>query len=203
MSQLDDLLAQAREADRAERINLRDPIAAVGESAIEPMADWLGDPELAAFAIRVLERIGREPTERSAVIAVLRAVDRTEIPPHLIGDLDRSLMALGGSTIQTRRERASRATAGDVERLLGGEGTADRGGELWTEAEYEYLFGRFPPDGPRPTDGEVELVAIELGRTPDAISWQWGDGAAYCGGGSASTASEPLKAWLDRRGLGG
>jgi hypothetical protein len=367
VSQLDDLLAQAREADRADRINLRDPIAAVGESAIEPMTDWLGDPQLAAFAIRVLERIGREPTERSAVIAVLRAVDRTELPPHLIGDLDTSLMALGGSTIQTRRERSpsgggtmrppgmpgvpgrgywvmrtspwerpyiwaeaqagrlrqgwgtqedqnleviaaalrrgdtlsesqrearralrmltswehgmrfgdvvvapnlpeygrlsiARVTGsyewapasplrfgerfghvlpvemlitdidrrgpgvsdglrsvlgvqtrlysmsgygGDVERLLGGEATADRRGELWTEAEYEHLFGRLPPDGPRPTDGEVEMVAIGLGRTPDAISWQWGDGAAYRGGGSASTMSEPLKVWLDRRGLGG
>ena len=75
-------------------------------------------------------------------------------------------------------------------------------GELWTEAEYERLFGAFPPGGPRPTDGEVEVLAMEFGRTPDAINWQWGDGAAYCLGGSASTTSEPLKAWLDERGLG-
>ena len=104
--------------------------------------------------------------------------------------------------VQTRLYSIS-GYGGDVEHLIGREASADRWGELWTEAEYEYLFGRFPPDGPRPTDGDVEMVAIELGRTPDAIGWQWADGAAYCGGRSASTASEPLKAWLDSRGLGG
>jgi hypothetical protein len=71
-------------------------------------------------------------------------------------------------------------------------------GELWTEREYEVLFGRFPPTGTRPTDDRIALLAAELGRTFDAVSWQWDDGASYCTGGPAATASEPLKAWLDR-----
>lgn len=364
MSELDDLLTEAREADPGDRIILRDPIAAHGELAIDAMTDWLGDPRLAAFAIRVLERIGRKAEERPTVVDVLVAVDRTELSPLLIGDLDRTLAALGIPAIKQARQAGppggglrrapgmpgvpgrgywvmrtspwerpyiwSEATSGrlrqgwgwddtqnldviaeairrgeelndvqklawrarrmrtsaddgmrvgdtvvapnlpewgrlsvfrlsgsytwaprengqidrfghvlpvelleadidrrgpevsdglrsmlgvqtrlynisgyggDVERLLGGEPSTDRWGELWTEAEYERLFGRFPPEGPRPSDEEVDALAAELGRTSDAISWQWGDGASYSQGGSASTTSEPLKAWLDRRGL--
>jgi hypothetical protein len=93
---------------------------------------------------------------------------------------------------------------GDVERLAGNEvplsPASDRWGELWTDREYEVLFGRFPPNGARPTDDQIAMLAAELGRTADAIRWQWGDGSAYCGGRSASTTSEPLKAWLDRTG---
>lgn len=365
MSDLDDLLTQAREADQQERIKLRDSIAAHGELAIEAMTDWLGDPRLAAFAIRVLEAIGREPAQRAAAIAVLAAVDRTELPAHLIGDLDWTLSALGFSPPRTGRRssqgsgrpsrppgtpgvrgrgywvmrtspwerpfiwaeaqegrlrqgwgstedqnletialtlrqggalseaqlwarRSLRMLAsweqgmrygdvivapnlpeygrisifrlagsyewspvaprrwgerfghilpvellaantdrrgpdvsdglramlgvqtrlfnisgygGDVERLIGGPAPIDRSGEPWTEAEYETLFGRLPADGVRPSDGDVDALAAELGRTADAISWQWTDGAAYRTGRSASTTSEPLKAWLDRIGL--
>ena len=56
---LDALLAQAQTAAPMDRIELRDPIAAYGELAIDAMTDWLGDPRLAAFAIRVLERRAR------------------------------------------------------------------------------------------------------------------------------------------------
>jgi hypothetical protein len=35
----------------------------------------------------------------------------------------------------------------------------------------------------------------------DAVGWQWGDGAAYCGGRSAATTSDVLKSWLDRLGI--
>ncbi len=366
---LDGLLEQAREAGSADRILLRDPIAAHGEMAIEAMTDWLGDPRLAAFAIRVLERIGREPADRSSVIDVLALVDRSELPEHLAGDVERALVAVGGPKAPVRRvsgatpssrpvgspgvvgrgywvmrtspwerpyvwaeaqrgrlrqgwgwnaemnldtiaevvrrggelsdeqqmswrSRRMRTSApdgmhvgdlvvapnlpewgrvsvfrvagsyeysldvprrfderlghilpvellaadidrrapivsdglrsmlrvqtrlysisgygGDVERLVGGEvpsqsaGSAgDRWGELWTERDYETLFGRFPPSSPRPSDEQITMLAAELGRTSDAISWQWGDGAAYCIGGAASTTSEPLKAWLDRSG---
>lgn len=124
----------------------------------------------------------------------------------LVGDIDRHApeVSVGLRSILGIPPRLYNISGygGDVERLIGGEVSADRWGELWTEAEYERLFGAFPPHGPRPTDGEVEALAIELGRTRDAISWQWDDGAAYCRGGSASTTSEPLKAWLDKRGLG-
>ena len=76
---LDALLAQAQTAAPMDRIDLRDPIAAYGEQAIDAMTDWLGDPRLAAFAIRVLERIAREPANREAVVATLAAVDQDQL----------------------------------------------------------------------------------------------------------------------------
>ena len=44
------LLARAEGADPANRIDLRDPIAAHGAVAIEAVTPWLKDPALAAFA---------------------------------------------------------------------------------------------------------------------------------------------------------
>lgn len=364
MTDLDVLLANAREADPGDRINYRDAIATHGELAIDAMADWLSDPRLAAFAIRVLQRIGDAAGDRQAVVDVLRAVDRAELPRHLVGDLDRALGALGasqplsgarrsitgpataygsrgtpgvpgrgywvmrtsqwerpyiwtearqgrlrqgwgltddqnleviatalrrGEPLNESQQQARRALrmlaswdhgmrfgdvvvtphlpelgrlsvfrvigsytwspdkplnfgdrfghllpvellaadidrygpnvssglrailgvqtrlynisgyGGDVERLIGGDVSDDRWGELWTEAEYERLFGRFPPDEPRPSDDQIDDLAAELGRTRDAVSWQWGDGASYAAGGSASTTSQPLKGWLDRK----
>ena len=367
---LDELLTLAAEADPGTRIDLRDPIAAHGALAADAMTDWLGDPRLAAFAIRVLGRIGSDPAERGAVIETLSSVDRSELLEHLVRDLDSTLAALGyparrgaparrssrggpparppglpgepgrgywvmrtspwerpyiwaearrgrlrqgwgwneemdldliaevvrrGGQLsdgqrmswRSRRMRTSASDGmrvgdvvvapnlpewgrlsvfrvagsyeysldaprrwderfghvlpvellaadidrraqnvsdglramlrpqarlynisgygGDVERLLGNEpprrmATDDRQGEPWTEREYEVLFGRFPPRDPRPADHEISLLAAELGRTFDAIDWQWSDGAAYCGGRSASTTSDTLKTWLDRTG---
>ena len=102
--------------------------------------------------------------------------------------------------VQTRLYNIS-GYGGDVERLIGGDVSSDRWGEVWAEADYEKLFGRYPPSGLRPSVAEVDALAAELGRTPDAILWQWTDGAAYCDGRSASTTSEALKSWLDREGL--
>jgi hypothetical protein len=366
---LSDLIDAAAEASPGSRIEYRDPIAACGEAAIDPMTDWLGDHRLAAFAIRVLERVGRDPSSRPSVVAALRAVDRRELPPQLAGDVDWALSALGapkraprspsrnsggvgggrvgspgvggrsywvmrtsqwerpfvwaeaqagrlrqgwGSTpeqdlvviadvrrrggrlnndqeysVRSRRmntaepdgmrdgdlivapnlpiwghlsvfrvvgsyryemvephrwgerfghvlpvellaadvDREARDVSdglramlrpqsrlynitgygGDVERLLGnagstGSASGDRWGQLWTEREYETLFGRFPPNRDRPSDDEVAALAAEFGRTPDAISWQWDDGASYCSGGIGSTTSDSLKTWLDRSG---
>jgi hypothetical protein len=92
---LDRLLDQAQTASPLERIELRDPIAAHGERAIDAMTDWLDDARLAAFAVRVLERIGREPFSRDAVVATLRAVDREELAPGLAGDIETALRGLG------------------------------------------------------------------------------------------------------------
>ncbi|HUQ77530.1 MAG TPA: hypothetical protein VM427_01490 [Patescibacteria group bacterium] len=92
--QLDAVLTAARDAEPSERIEFRDPIAAHGENAIEAMTDWLGDPRLAAFAIRVLEAIGRDPELKSPVADVLEAVDREELPAHLGRDVDAALAVL-------------------------------------------------------------------------------------------------------------
>jgi hypothetical protein len=364
---LDELLAAARDADPSERIELRDELVSHGDRAIEAMTDWLGDPELAAFAVRVLERIGRTPESRGAVVEVLTAVDRDELPEHLASDVDHALATLGwrkptprstirgsgfarpagmpgidgrgywvmrtspndrpyiwaeaqrgrlrqgwgwneemnldvtaelvrrGGEISVEqqlawRERRMRTSApdgmrvddiivapnlpawgelsvfrvvgsyvyaldnpqpsgdrfghilpvellaeavdrrspkvsdglramlrpqtrlynisyygGDVERLLGNELPEsglirDHHGEPWMDRDYEVLFGRFPPTRERPSDDQIASLAAELGRSFDAIDWQWQDGRSYCAGQAASTTSDPLKAWLDRTG---
>jgi hypothetical protein len=363
----DKLLAAARDADPSDRIELRDELVSRGDRAIEAMTEWLGDSELAAFAIRVLERIGRAPENRRAVVDVLTAVDRDELPPHLAGDVDHALASLGwrrptprmtsrgsglarpsgtpgidgrgywvmrtspwerayiwteaqrgrlrqgwgwnadmnletiAEAVRVGRElsdeqrmawrsRRMRTAApdgmrlgdivvapnlpewgqlsifrlagsyeysldsprrwderfghilpvelladaidrrspkvsdglramlrpqtrlynisgygGDVERLLGNElpkrvSGDDRQGELWIEREYEVLFARFPPIGDHPTSDQIASMAAELGRSFDAVDWQWRDGQSYCAGGSTSTTSNPLKNWLDRSG---
>ena len=94
-SALDQLLERARTADPLDRIELRDPIAAHGEAAIDELTDWLADPRLAAFAVRVLERIGREAENRPAVVAELKAVDREDLAPGVAGDIDVALQGLG------------------------------------------------------------------------------------------------------------
>lgn len=120
---LDSLLARAREAHPSDRIELRDPIAAQGETAIDAMTDWLGDPRLAAFAIRVLERIGREAFSRDAVVGVLVAVNREELPAPLVGDIDQALTALGRPRTATRSTPRRPAS----ERPIGRPGVAGRG----------------------------------------------------------------------------
>ena len=80
---LEELLARASTADAETRIELRDPIASYGPIAIDAMTDWIADPRLAGFAIRVLERIGRVESERARVIDVLAEVDRAELPPYM------------------------------------------------------------------------------------------------------------------------
>jgi hypothetical protein len=108
-SDFDKLLNRARNAEPDTRIELRDPIAARGERAIAAMTDWLSDPRLAAFAIRVLERIGREEANKAAVVASLRAVDREELPDYLGRDLDAALAGLG-VTVRARRDPRVAAT---------------------------------------------------------------------------------------------
>src|SRR3954454_1401133 len=88
------LLQRARDADPADRIELRDDIASHGEPAIEAMTEWLYDPALGAFAIRVLRWIAAESPLRAQVLEVLRAVDRTELAAHLNRDLDEALAGL-------------------------------------------------------------------------------------------------------------
>ena len=66
-SSLDDVLRAAREAGPSDRIGFRDQLAAFGEDVVEPMAQWLTEPRLGAFAVRVLEQVGRDPACRATV----------------------------------------------------------------------------------------------------------------------------------------
>lgn len=83
--QLTVLLEEAREAGPDRRIMWRDPIAAFGERAIAGVQGWLADPVLAAFAIRVIQRVGEQGHIDEAAQALRGA--RRVVPPNLQGDL--------------------------------------------------------------------------------------------------------------------
>jgi hypothetical protein len=86
------LLARAEGADPAHRIDLRDPIAAHGAAAIEAVTPWLKEPTLAAFAIRVIARVGLDG-EREAAQAALRSA-RRRMDERLRADADWALGVL-------------------------------------------------------------------------------------------------------------
>lgn len=86
------LLAEARAADPAHRIDLRDSIAAHGAAAIVALTPWLKDPSLAAFAIRVIARAGLDG-ERETAQATLRQA-RRRLDPRLRLDIDWALSVL-------------------------------------------------------------------------------------------------------------
>lgn len=83
--QLTVLLDEAREAGPARRIMWRDPIAAYGERAIAEVQAWLADPVLAAFAIRIIQRVGEQGDIDEAARALRGA--RRVVPANLQGDL--------------------------------------------------------------------------------------------------------------------
>jgi hypothetical protein len=86
------LLEAARSASPDRRIEWRDRIAAQGTPAIANVSAWLGDPVLAAFAVRVIERIGALGDAEVATEA-LRAA-RPRVPPAARGDVDWALQRL-------------------------------------------------------------------------------------------------------------
>jgi hypothetical protein len=116
------LLARAEGADPANRIDLRDPIAAHGAAAIEAVAPWLKDPALAAFAIRVIARVGLDG-EREAAQTALRSA-RRRMDSRLRSDADWALGVLkvaptpapgpvaARRTVAPRRAEAPRYSAG-------------------------------------------------------------------------------------------
>lgn len=108
---LDTLLDQVRAAERETRIDLRDRVVARGSAAIGPISEWLDDREFAAFAVRVLERIGGDPAHRASVVAAL-VEGHAEAPlPAIARDIEVALENLGRRLI--RSETVSRRRQGD------------------------------------------------------------------------------------------
>jgi hypothetical protein len=68
---LERLLEAARTAGPMDRIGYRDSLAAEGPAALPAMTEWLRDPKLGAFAVRVLSRIGLEQSARTSVARAL------------------------------------------------------------------------------------------------------------------------------------
>jgi hypothetical protein len=83
------LLHQAETASAGERIERRDAIAAYGARAIDRVQPWLTSPAMAAFAVRVIERVGcnGEPTQASKA---LRSA-RSKAPSAVTADIDWAL----------------------------------------------------------------------------------------------------------------
>lgn len=86
------LLEAAQSAPPDHRIEWRDQIAAHGAPAIEAVRPWLVDDSLAAFAIRVIERVGLDGEAELAARA-LRAA-RKHVPAGVEGDVDWALVRL-------------------------------------------------------------------------------------------------------------
>jgi hypothetical protein len=103
------LLARAEGAAPAHRIDLRDPIAAHGAAAIEAVVPWLKDPALAAFAIRVIARVGLNG-EREAAQTALRSA-RRRMDARLRADADWALGVLKVTPTPSPEPAAARRTA--------------------------------------------------------------------------------------------
>jgi hypothetical protein len=76
MATLDNLLGAARDASPAERINHRDAIAVYGVDALGEMGLWLADRVLGAFAVRVIQVVGRAGYKAEAFAVLAEAVDK-------------------------------------------------------------------------------------------------------------------------------
>jgi hypothetical protein len=90
--QLASLLEEAQVASPDRRILWRDQIAPFGKRAIDGVEPWLTSGVLAAFAVRVILRVGQQG-EREAAAKVLRSA-RRRVPPQVKGDVDWALAAL-------------------------------------------------------------------------------------------------------------
>ena len=90
--QLTSLLEEAQGAAPDRRILFRDQIAPFGTRAIEGVEPWLTSDVLAAFAVRVILRVGQQG-ERVAAAKALRAA-RRRVPPRVLGDVEWALTSL-------------------------------------------------------------------------------------------------------------
>lgn len=93
MNALERIVEQARKASPNDLIELRDAIAGHGSEAVEAMAEWLADPVLTRFAVRVMGRVADLGHRDKAVTALRQA--REEATPDQRVDIDRELARLG------------------------------------------------------------------------------------------------------------
>lgn len=89
------LVSRARTASQNDRIDLRDDIAAHGKAAVDAMAEWLADPQLTRFAVRVIGKAA-DLGARSEAIATLELA-KAEATPDQQADIDAELRRLGVS----------------------------------------------------------------------------------------------------------
>ena len=97
--QLVSLLEEAQVASPDHRILWRDRIAPFGTRAIDGVEPWLTNGVLAAFAVRVILRVGQQG-EPKAAAKVLRSA-RRRVPPQVQGDIEWALASLRLAARQT------------------------------------------------------------------------------------------------------
>jgi hypothetical protein len=103
MANLDQLLIEGRTASKSDRISFRDRIAEHGLAAVPAMQEWLTDPDLGAFAVRVLIKVAEAPSHRRRVLEVLAGVDASTLTSAVARDIDDALPRLGhGSSAASR-----------------------------------------------------------------------------------------------------
>jgi hypothetical protein len=95
---LDQLLEAARKAGPLDRIGYRDAIAQVGVDAIPALAEWLQDPALGAFAVRVLARLAQDPQARASVVQALLAARGQAATDGIGRDIWDALAVLGAGS---------------------------------------------------------------------------------------------------------
>jgi hypothetical protein len=104
-SELAAALEGARSASRLTRIGWRDRIAVHGDAAIEAVSPWVADPELGAFAVRVIEATAKF-SEVDAAVAALASVARLAPSPAIRGDVQAALERLRPPRPRTGSPRA-------------------------------------------------------------------------------------------------
>ncbi len=124
--ELERLFDEARVASPAVRLpEYRDAIAAHSREAIEPLAGWVEEPVLAAFAIRTLERVATlDPAAKGDVIEGLRSAYHEDVADPIRRDLESSLRRLG---VDPSRPAKHRSTANRKERPMESPGVVGRG----------------------------------------------------------------------------
>lgn len=77
---LDEAIAGAEQADRHDRIEWRDAIAAHGPAGIDAVFEWAGDAEFGFFAVKVIEAVGKRgwTTEALDALTSLRSIGASD-----------------------------------------------------------------------------------------------------------------------------
>ena len=111
--ELADLLDAAQRADRLTRIEWRTPIARHGAAAIDAVAPWIHDPELGAFAVRVVEEAANHGAKPEAIEA-LSSVGNIGPSAPVLGDIQAALGRLAPrSAVRDPRSTTVRLRARD------------------------------------------------------------------------------------------
>lgn len=193
----DALVESARQAGPEDRIQFRDAIAAYGLTALPTMTSWLREPQLGAFAVRVLDKIvptAGAPRVLAALEANLKdlptaavARDVSDLAARLQRRVDDMAEAEGFAEESRRRTEEDRARV-EAEREL-----AMTFAKRLAEAK-TWLAGQVSGDGvDAPAEGDADLLVKYLDRVDTLRRTQ---GAESLQGEARKRAAE---SWLRAR----